>query len=89
MANFIQLKNFIQEDFPGLIELEIEKDSVSAVVTAAQKPLLELILCLKKYADNYKTVVTIPTRTGEVKIEHGSSMNKEQLEGFVAEILDI
>jgi hypothetical protein len=84
MPDFIQLKNFIQQDFSGLIELEIEQESVSAVLPAAQKPLEELVLCLKKYADHHKTVVTIPTQTGAVKIVHDSYIN---VDNIVAEIL--
>ena len=97
----IHLKNFIdQTSIDGIEETEIERavhqgdqmgagdilGSIKTVIEAAEKPLVELVKCLQKYVDNYRTVITIPTQNGNIELKHGRSMSPEQLQAIVVAI---
>ncbi|HEY4062716.1 MAG TPA: hypothetical protein VGM30_12495 [Puia sp.] len=63
-------------------------NSIKMLIVAAQKPLVELVKCLQKYVDNYRTKITIPRKNGkDIVIEHGRSMTPEQLKEIVVSIL--
>ena len=63
--------------------------SIKVVIQAAQKPLVELIKCLQKHVDNYRTRITIPRQNGkDIVIEHGRSMRPEELRELVVSILE-
>lgn len=102
--DIIHLKNFIQQEFSeDLIDINIDRvvpqagemgegailNSIQTVIIAAQKPFVELIKCLQKYVDNYRTVITISTKQGDIKLTHGRSMKPEQLQEMVTKILEI
>ena len=95
------LKKYIEKaDISGLQQAEIEQtagaagqmgagellNSISTMITAAAEPLVELVKCLQKYVDNYRTRVTIHTQHGEVVLEHGRSMKPEELQSLVVAI---
>ena len=99
----IQLKEVIdRQGIDGLSKTEIARmpsrndeqgigdimNSIKTLVVAAQKPLVELIKCLQKYVDNYRTRITIPRANGkDIVLEHGRSMTPEQLKEIVVSIL--
>ena len=95
------LKRYIEKaGITGLQRAEIEQtagtagqmgagellNSISAIVTAAAEPLVELVKCLQKYVDNYRTRITIHTQNGEVVLDHGRSMKPEELQALVVAI---
>ena len=97
----IQLKEFIDRaSIPGINKTEIQRapvvegqmgigdilNSIRAIIGAATDPLVELVKCLQKYADNYRTEITIPTSNGNIIISHGRSMKTEQLKKLVVAI---
>jgi len=97
----IHLKNFIdKEAIPGLESIEIQRvqhaedqmgagmllNSIATVITAATDPLVALVKCLQKYVENYRTVITIPTKEGNIILEHGRGMKSEQLKELVVAI---
>ena len=97
----IMLKRYIEKaDITGLQQAEIEQtaggagqmgagellNSICAMISAATEPLVELVKCLQKYVDNYRTRVTIHTQNGEVVLEHGRSMKPEELQALVVAI---
>lgn len=97
----INLKKFIdQASIEGLESTEIERaahgngqmglgdllNSVKTIIEAATEPLVELVKCLQKYADNYRTVITIPTKSGNIELKHGRSMKPEELKELVTAI---
>ena len=61
-------------------------NAVKAVIHAAEKPLVELVKCLQKYVDNYRTTVTIPTKNGNIELKHGRSMSATELKELVTAI---
>jgi len=62
-------------------------NSITLLIHAAQKPLVELVKCLQKYVDNYRTKITISTKDGEsIVLEHGRSMTPEQLTKLIRTI---
>jgi hypothetical protein len=61
-------------------------NSIQVLITAASEPLVELVKCLQKYADNYRTRITIPTKNGDIILEHGRSMKVEQLQSLIVAI---
>jgi hypothetical protein len=60
--------------------------SIKAIIQAAEKPLVELVKCLQKFVDNYRTVITIPTKNGNIELKHGRSMTAQQLKELVVAI---
>ena len=95
------LKRYIDKAYiPGLQQTEIEQtagaegqmgagellNSISTIVSAAAEPLVELVKCLQKYVDNYRTRITIQTTNGSVVLEHGRSMKTEELQALVVAI---
>jgi hypothetical protein len=63
-------------------------NSVTGIIHAAEKPLVELVKCLKAYVDNYRTRIRIPQKGGkDIVLEHGRSMTAEQLKDIVVAIL--
>lgn len=97
----INLKDFIDKAaIDGVESSEIERaallngqmgvgdllNSVKTIVEAATGPLVELVKCLQKYADNYRTVITIPTKNGNIVLNHGRSMTPEELKNLVTAI---
>lgn len=100
----INLKNFIDgASIEGLERNEVLREaplkgqmgvgqilgSVGLIVEAAEKPLVELVNCLNKYVENYRTTVTISTKSGlKITISHGRSMSAQQLENLIKTILE-
>ena len=97
----IHLKNFIdKEAIEGIDSTEIQRtphedgqmgagmlmNSIATVITAATDPLVALVKCLQKYVENYRTVITIPTKDGNIVLEHGRGMKSEQLKELVVAI---
>lgn len=88
------LKNFIdKENIEGVEKSEIEHgehvagtqgmdilNSIKVIVEAAEKPLVELVTCIQKYVENYRSDVTISNAKGaSLKINMGRSMDKDTL----------
>jgi hypothetical protein len=97
----IHLKNFIdRESIEGIAGTEIERvehlpgqmgagdllSSIRTTIEAASEPLVQLVKCLQKYVDNYRTVITIPTKNGDIELRHGRSMKPEELKELVTAI---
>ena len=97
----IHLKDFIDSSYiNGVEKTEVNRlspvagemsagnllGSITMIIQAAQKPLVELIKCLQKYVDIYTTTVTIPTEHGPIKLKHGRSMSAKELEELVVAI---
>ncbi len=97
----INLKNFIDRaGIPGVEQTEIERgphgegqmgagillNSLATIISAATDPLIELVKCLQKYVENYRTKITIPTKDGNIVLEHGRDMKSEQLQALVVAI---
>ena len=98
----IILKNFIDKtSIDGLDSTEINRsehktgqmgagdilNSIKLIIEAAEQPLIELVKCLQKFVDNYRTEITIPTKNGEkIVLSHGRSMKAEQLQELVVAI---
>jgi hypothetical protein len=97
----IHLKNFIDRAaIAGIEGTEIERvahghdqmgagdllNSVKTIIEAASEPLVALVTCLQKYVDNYRTVITIPTKNGNIELRHGRSMKAEELKELVTAI---
>jgi hypothetical protein len=99
----INLKNYIDRaSIEGVVQSEVERashyngemgagailGSISTVVEAAHKPLTELVKCLQKYVDNYRTEITIPTKNGNIVLSVGRSMKADKLKELVVSILE-
>jgi len=61
-------------------------NSISTVMPAASSPLVELVKCMEKYTENYRTKITISTECGNIVLEHGRSVKPDQLKELVAAI---
>lgn len=96
------LKNFIdKEGIEGVQKTEIEKgehvtgtqgvdilNSIKLIIEAAEKPLVELVNCIQKYVDNYRSDVTITNSKGaSLKINVGRSIEKDTLKVIVLTFL--
>ncbi len=92
------LKNFIdKEGIDGVKKSEIETgehiagtqgldilNSVKVIIEAAEKPLIELVDCVQKYVENYRSDVTISNSKGaSLKINMGRSIDKETLKVII------
>ena len=92
------LKNFIdKEGIDGVEKSEVETgdhvagtqgldvlNSIKVIIEAAEKPLVELVDCIQKYVENYRSDVTISNSKGaSLKINMGRSMDKETLKMIV------
>jgi|GEM_PF-6013396 len=62
--------------------------SISTIIEAAEKPLVELVKCLQIYVSNYRTVITIPTKHGDIKIDGGRKYSAQDIKEIVGEILE-
>jgi len=98
----INLKNFIDKaSIDGLEDTEISREvhgdgqmgagailsSIVTVIDAAEKPLLELVKCLQKYVDNFRTKIKIPDGKGSyIEISHGRSMKPDELKELIVAI---
>jgi hypothetical protein len=71
---------------PGEMGAEGILGSISAIIHAAEKPLVELVKCLQKYVDNYRTKIVIPTKKGDITISHGKSMTATELKELITSI---
>lgn len=60
---------------------------IKAIIQSASKPLVELIKCLQKYVDNYRTEIKIKANGKDIVIKKGRSMSAEELTNLVTEIL--
>ncbi|MBB5441373.1 hypothetical protein HDC92_005081 [Pedobacter sp. AK017] len=104
VKDLINLNNFIEKSgiegisHTGLTESE-NKDprhmgigdflgSISTVIDAAEKPLVELVKCLQLYVSNYRTKITIPTKNGNIEIDGGRKYSAQEIKDIVGEILD-
>lgn len=99
----INLKKYIEgKGIPGVERIEVNRqeqpansqgigdilNSIGTLIEAAEKPLVELVRCLQKYVENYRTKITIPSKNGKnIVLEHGRSMSPEQLKEIVETIL--
>jgi hypothetical protein len=94
------LKSFIDhQGIPG-IATDIERKAVpegamgvgdlllavKAIIEAAQAPLTELVKCLQKYVENYRTSITIETPNGKVQIDRGRNTSAADVEKIIAAI---
>ncbi|HYV91806.1 MAG TPA: hypothetical protein VE978_08485 [Chitinophagales bacterium] len=92
------LKNFIdKQGIEGLNQSEIEKgthqpgtqgvdilNSIRVIIEAAEKPLVELVACIQKYVDTYRSDVTLTNSKGaSLKINMGRSIDKETLKVII------
>lgn len=100
--DIIDLKNLIEKtSINGVEKLQIMRsehnlghmgigdiiNSLTAVVEAAEKPLVELIKCLQSFVDNYRTEITIPTKANtNITIKHGRSMSADELKNLITAI---
>jgi hypothetical protein len=62
-------------------------NSITAIISAAAEPLVELVRCLQKYAENYRTRLTITSNNVTINIEHGKSMKTEQLKELMKDLV--
>jgi hypothetical protein len=62
-------------------------NSITAIISAAAEPLVELVRCLHKYAENYRTRLTITANNVTINIEHGKSMKTEQLKELMKDLV--
>jgi hypothetical protein len=99
-TGIINLKNYLEKaSIDGVDEIEVNRtehaddqmgagailSSITALISSAKNPLTELIKCLQKYVDNFRTKVRIPDgKGGVIEISHGRSMTPEQLKELVA-----
>jgi hypothetical protein len=99
----LHLKEQLDKDaIPGVHKIEVDRirsgdnemgageilNSVTGMIHALEKPLVELVKCLQKYVDNYRTRIRIPQKNGQdIVLEHGRSMTPEQLKDIVTAIL--
>jgi hypothetical protein len=96
--NLLHLKSFLERaDIEGLDKIDIERkdirpgqmgfgevmNSLELIIHAAEKPLVELVGCLKKYVELYQTTIVFDTEDGKVEIKHGRSMKPDQLEAII------
>lgn len=97
-AETASLKKFIDHNnIDGITKSEIEKgehepgtqgidilNSIKLIIEAAEKPLVELIDCLQKYVDGYRSKVTLKNSTGaSLDIEMGRGIDKATLKVIV------
>ncbi|MBC8048506.1 MAG: hypothetical protein H7Y00_17035 [Fimbriimonadaceae bacterium] len=98
----INLKNFIDKaSIDGIEQIEIARSdhaddqmgagailsTITAVFTSAENPINELIKCLQKYVDNFRTKIKIPDgKGGVIEINHGRSMKPEELKALITAI---
>ena len=98
----IHLKDFIdRSSIEGIEQTEIERRppkegqmgfgeifaAVKTIIEAAERPLVELIKCLFRYVENYRTEINIQTKNGEkIVLKHGRSMKPDDLQNIVVAI---
>jgi hypothetical protein len=98
----IQLKNYLENaGIEGLENTEINRavhgdgqmgagdilSSICAIITAAEKPLVELVVCLQKFVDNFRTNIKISDgKGGTIEINHGRSMKPDQVKELIKSI---
>ena len=97
----LALKKYIDKAaIEGLEEVEIERsphvnghmgageplNSIKALISETAEPLVGLVKCLQKYADNYRIRITIRTNNGDFILVHGKSMKADQLKSMVVAI---
>lgn len=59
-------------------------NSVKVLIEAAEKPLVELVTCLQKYVDNYRSDIMISNSKGaSLKINMGRSIDKDTLKVII------
>lgn len=94
----VELKAFIGKariegvEFSKITDLQAEAgamgnavtDSITAIIHAAQKPLVELIKCLQKYVDLFRTEIHITTKNGdEIQIKVGRRMTAAEIQHII------
>lgn len=92
------LKNFIdKQGIEGLTQSGIEKgehvegtqgvdilNSIKVIIEAAERPLVELIDCLQKYVDGYRSKVVIKNSKGAtLDVDMGRGIDKETIKMIV------
>ena len=97
----LHLKAFIDRaGITGIEQSEIERgphedgqmgagillNSIATIISAATEPLVELFKCLLTYVENYRTKIIIPTKDGNIILEHGRGMKAEQVQELVVAI---
>jgi len=99
----ILLKNHIDRTIiDGITGTEIERatyidgqlgigdllNSISAVIQAAEQPLLQLVVCLQKFVDNYRTEITITNGSGKsLNIKSGKKIDQDAMKSIVNDYL--
>ena len=102
MDRIIFLKDYIDKNsIEGIENTEIERlphgngqmgaggiiNSIKTLIEAAEKPVTELVKCLLRYVENYRTEITIPTKDGaNIVLRHGRSMKPDELKELVVAI---
>lgn len=99
--DIINLKQFIDRAaIDGMEGAELERaqpgnntmgagdviNSIKMIIEAAEKPLVELVKCLQRYVDNFRTKIIVPTKNGNITIEHGRSMKPDELKDLIRTI---
>lgn len=99
----IKLKDFIDEEsINGISTTQIETSAagpgemgagellskIKAIITAAEKPLTELVKTLQKYVDNYRTNVNIEVNGVKINISHGRSMDDEVIKELILKSIE-
>lgn len=98
----INLKNFIEKaSIDGIEQVDIVRSehaddqmgagailsTITAVFTSSSNPINELIKCLQKYVENFRTHLKIPDgKGGYIEIDHGRSMKPEELKALITSI---
>jgi hypothetical protein len=97
----IRLKEFIESSYiDGLERAKVDRNvlkpgemgagdllgSITAIIEAAEKPLVELVKCLQKFVDQYTTMIIVPTKNGDIKLKKGRSMSAKELQDLVIAI---
>lgn len=61
--------------------------SVKLILDSINKPLVELVICLRKYVETYKTTLTIPTPNGLIEIKVNKGMTAAEIESLIVNAL--
>ncbi|TDX01415.1 hypothetical protein [Dinghuibacter silviterrae] len=90
----LTLKTFIKRaGIEGLEGVDLARgvgplDALKANLKKAEKPLFELVKCLQKYADNYRTRVVVKTPGGkDYTLENGKDLRPDQIQAVVDGLL--
>jgi hypothetical protein len=90
----LTLKTFIKRaGIDGLEDVDLARgtgplDALRTSLKKAEKPLADLVRCLQKYADNYRTRVVVKAAGGkDYTLENGKGLRLDQLNEMVESLL--